>query len=99
MKYLLWIDAVLAAVGGVMTIAVGFVALVFSLFINASPITRQGLPSVLVITGCFALLFILSAAATVGVRRARGWHWPLQALLVLSLPLIWTIVTGQLRSP
>jgi predicted tellurium resistance membrane protein TerC len=99
LKYLLWADAVLAAVGATMTIAVGFVALVFSLYIDASPITRQGLSGVLIITSCFAVLFVVAVAATLGVKRARNWHWPLQALLALSLPLMWTIVTAQLRSP
>lgn len=99
MKTLLWIDAVLAAVGGVMAISVGFVALVFGIFINSSPVTRSGLSGVLIITACFSLLFMLAAAATLGVRRARSWHWLLQAALVISLPLMWWVVTEQLRSP
>ena len=88
----------LAAVGAVMTIAVGFVALVFGLYREASPITRDGLSGVLIITACFAVLFVLSGAAALGVKRARSWHWALQIVLLIAMPLLWTLITAQLRS-
>lgn len=98
MKYLLWFDAVLAAVGGVMMISVGFVGGVFWLYLDASPKTRSGLPSVAIITACFAALFGIALAAFFGLRRARSWHWVAQSLLVLSLPLIYELIIAQLQT-
>lgn len=98
MRYLLVADAVLAALGGVMALSVGFVALAFTIYVDASPKVRAGLPPVLIVTACFAAIFVLAGAAALGVRRERPWHWILQALLLIALPLLSALVLAQLRT-
>jgi len=98
-KYLLWLDAILAAFGGVMMLAIGFVGGMFWLYVDTSPKTKAGLPSVVIITVCFAVLFAVALAAFLGLRRRRRWHWAAQAVLMLSLPLIYEVVLAHLQTP
>lgn len=97
MRYLLILDLTLAALGAAMTIAVGFVALVFTIYRHESEKMEAGLPSVLAITACFIGLFLIAGAAGLLLQRQQRWHWPVQALLALSLPVFWQIIIAHLQ--
>jgi hypothetical protein len=97
MRVLLVADLVLAAFGGAMTIAVGFVALVFAIYRGESARMAAGLPDVLTITGCFVLLTVLAVGAALLLRRRRTGHWLFQALLAAAIPYVWQTVVRHLQ--
>lgn len=99
MRYLLYLDLALAAFGAVMTIAVGFVALVYTLYLHSSPRLGAGLPGVLSITGCFVALMLIAGGAGWGLWRRRAWHWWVQAALAVALPFLYLTVYANLQSP
>jgi hypothetical protein len=98
-KYLIYLDAALAAFGAVMSVTVGFVALAFGLYLDAGPKIRAGLGGVLAITGCFVVLSLIAGAAGWGLWRGRAWHWLAQGLLVLALPYLYLSIYANLQSP
>lgn len=99
MRYLLYFDVALAAFGAVMTIAVGFVALVYALYLHSSPRLGAGLPGILTITACFVVLMLIAGGATWGLWHRRPWHWWVQAALAVTLPLLYLTIYANLRSP
>jgi len=99
MRYLLIVDLTLTAFAAAMTIAMGFVSLVFASYRNASEKMQAGLSGVLIITACFISLFFISGLASLLLRRRLVWHWAAQALVVLALPVLWQILVAQLQSP
>lgn len=99
MRYLLILDLVLAALGGAMTIAVGFVALVYVVYGPTTPRMAAGLPGVATITACFLALGLLGLLAGVLLYRRKSFHWAAQFALFAALPLLAQIVLTHLRSP
>ncbi|WP_292997332.1 hypothetical protein [Nevskia sp.] len=97
MRYLLIVDLTLAALGAAFTIAVGFVALVFVVYRDTSAKMAAGLPSVLTLTACFVALTVLAGVAGWLLRAKKPSHWAAQAVLALSLPVLWQIVYANLR--
>jgi len=97
MRYLLILDFTLAAFGAAMAVAVGFVALVFTIYRHESERLQAGLPSVLAITACFVGLLLIAGTAGWLLRKRQRWHWPVQALLALSLPVFWQIIIAHLQ--
>ena len=103
MKYLLYVDAVLAALGAAMTLPMIYLCLVYSLmaagkFPGALPTMRNGLDGVIEITVGFALLMALGGLATWALWKRRGWMWPAQGALALWLPVLYFVVRGSLQS-
>ncbi len=98
MRYLLIVDLTLTAFGAAMSLAVGFVALVFTLNRDSSPKMEAGLPGVLIITACFIALFVVAGLAGLLLRRGLRWHWAAQTLLAVTLPVLWQTVFTHLQS-
>lgn len=92
MRYLLIVDLSLAAFGAALTIAIGFVALVFTIYQNASAKIAAGLPHILILTACFVTLMLLAGAAGWLLRAKKPAHWAAQLVLAVSLPVLWQIV-------
>ncbi len=98
MKYLLYVDAALAALGAAMTVAISYVCLVFGIYRNTSSEIHQGLPGLLIVSACFLILALVAGAATYGLVKRRAWHWPAQALLAVLLPVLYLVVYANLKS-
>jgi hypothetical protein len=96
MKYLLYLDAALAALGAAMTVCVSYVCLVFVLYRDSEPSMRNGFPDLLVVSACFLALAVAGSAATYALWKRRPWNWPAQALLGLLLPCLFLIVYSRL---
>ncbi|GAC1620824.1 MAG: hypothetical protein NVS9B10_02930 [Nevskia sp.] len=88
----------LAALGGAMTLAVGFVALVYLIYGHTSARMAEALPGVSIVTGCFLVLALLGLLAGVLLRKRQPLHWAAQLLLFASLPFLWQTVLVHLRS-
>lgn len=98
MRYLLILDVAVAALGGAMTIGIGFVALIFLIYRRSSPDMAAQLPGVLVITACFLIVSVLGALASLLLRRHRPAHWALQLALFGALPLLWQIILNRIQN-
>ena len=98
MKALLVLDLVLAALGGAMTLGVGFVALVYLVYGHTSVRMANALPGVSVVTGCFLMLALLGLLAGVLLRKRKPLHWAAQFALFGSIPFLWQIVIAHLQS-
>jgi len=98
MRYLLIVDFVLAALGAALSIAVGFVALVYVVYGGQEPRMAAGLPGVSIITACFVVLGVLGLLAGVLLRKKKSIHWAAQFVLFGSLPFLWQILISHLRS-
>lgn len=97
MRYLLIADFALAAFGASLTVAVGFVALVFTIYRDASLKIAAGLPAILTMTACFVALTVIAGAAGWLLKARKPAHWAAQVVLALSLPVLWQIVFTTLR--
>jgi len=97
MRYLLIADFALAAFGAALTIAIGFVALVFTIYRDASLKIANGLPAILTLTACFIALMLIAGAAGWLLKAKKPAHWAAQGLLVVALPVLWQIVFSTLR--
>ena len=99
MKYLLYLDAVLAAFGAVMAVVLGVVCLIFGVYRGAAPAIGRDFPSLVMVTIAFAALMLVAGVATVGVWRRRRWLWLAQGGLVAAIPAIaaavWTGVGAR----
>ncbi len=96
MRYLLGFDIVMAALGAAMLVSVGYVALTFAVYASTDIRMQTGLPGVLRITACFAALTVLGGAAGWALWKRRRWHWVGQALLIVSLPVLYRVVYSNL---
>lgn len=92
LRYLLIVDLSLAAFGAALTIAIGFVALVFAIYRDASAKIAAGLPHILTLTACFITLMLLAGAASWLLRAKKPAHWLAQLVLAGALPVLWQIV-------
>ena len=97
MRYLLVADLVLAAFGAAMTIAVGFVALIFAIYRDQSSKMAATFPDVMTITGCFIALTLLAGSAALLLRRNQPLHWLFQVLTAASIPAFFPIVIRHLQ--
>ncbi|WP_293370852.1 hypothetical protein [Nevskia sp.] len=97
MRYLLIVDLTLAAFGAALTIAIGFVALVFTIYQDASAKIAAGLPAILTLTACFIALMVFAGIASLLLRAKKPAHWAAQAVLAVSIPVLWQIVFSTLR--
>ena len=97
MKYLLVLDAALAALGAAMTVAVSYVCLVFGLYQNTEPKLRQGFPNLLVVSACFLALALVAGWATYGTWKRRRWLWLAQTALLVLLPCLYFICRDRLQ--
>ena len=97
MRYLLIVDLSLAAFGAALTIAIGFVALVFTIYQDASAKIAAGLPAILTLTACFVVLMLLAGTASLLLRARKPAHWVAQVVLAVSIPVLWQIVFSTLR--
>jgi multisubunit Na+/H+ antiporter MnhB subunit len=98
LKYLLYFDAALAALGAAMTAAVSYVCLVFGLYQNTEPAIRRGFPGLLVVSACFLALALIAGTATWGMWKRRAWNWWAQGVLGVSLPVLYLIAYSHLQS-
>ena len=98
MKYLLYLDAALAALGVAMTVTVSYVCLVFGLYQGSEPAIHRGLPGLLVVSACFLAMAVLACTATWGVWKRRSWNWWAQGVLAVALPCLYLIVYSHLQS-
>ena len=97
MKYLLYLDAALAALGVAMTVAVSYVCLVYGLYQDTEPAIRRGFPGLLVVSGCFLALALIAGAATWGLLKRRRWNWAAQAVLGVAVPVLFLVVYSRLQ--
>lgn len=97
MRYLLITDFALAAFGASLTIAVGFVALVFTIYRDASLKIAAGLPAMLTLTTCFIALTVIAGLAGWLLKAKKPVHWAMQGVLAISVPVIWQVVFTTLR--
>lgn len=97
MKYLLYVDAALAALGVAMTVSISYVCLVYGIFQNSEPGMRAGFPGLLVVSACFLALAVAGCLATYGLWKRRSWNWKAQALLGALLPALYLIVYANLK--
>lgn len=97
LRYLLIVDLSLAAFGAALTIAIGFVALVFVIYRDASAKIAAGLPNILTLTACFVALMLLAGAASWLLKAKKPAHWLAQVVLAVSLPVLWQIVFKTLQ--
>jgi len=92
LRFLLIVDLSLAAFGAALTIAIGFVALVFTIYRDASAKIAAGLPNILTLTACFVTLMLLAGAAGWLLRAKKPLHWLAQGVLLVALPILWQLV-------
>ena len=97
MKYLLYVDAALAAMGVAMTLSVSYVCLVYGIYQSSNADMRQGFPSLLIVSASFLTLAVAASVATYGLWKRRRWKWPAQAVLGALLPALYLIVTAHLQ--
>lgn len=98
MRYLLYLDAALAALGAAMTVAVSYVCLVFALYKSSEPAMQRGFPGLLTVSGCFLALWVIAGFATYGSWKQRRWNWAAQGVLALAVPVLFLIVYSRLQS-
>lgn len=98
MKYLLILDAALAAMGAAMTTAVSYVCVVYWLYRNSEPAIRQGFPGLLVVSACFLALALVGGWAAYGVWKRRRWLWLAQTALIALLPCLYLIIRTHLQA-
>ncbi len=98
MKYLLYADAVLLAVGVAMTVTLSVVCLLFAIYSGASPEITRGLPTLIFLTVAFSALTIFSGAAWQGIRRDARWKWLSQTTLAAAVPIIGILIIRRLAS-
>jgi hypothetical protein len=96
-KYLLIVDAALAALGTAMTVAVSYVCLVFGIYRGSEPSMQRGFPGLLTVSACFLALAVIAGLATYGLWKRRRWNWPAQGVLAVSLPCLFLIVYSHLQ--
>ncbi len=98
MRYLLFLDVALAALGATITVVMGFVVLVMYLNYDALPSISRDLPKVEVVTVCAVFLGLLSGMPAYGLWRRRRWWWAAQAVLLISLPVLAAVVRAHVGS-
>jgi hypothetical protein len=99
LKYLLYFDATMAALGVAMAVPMGFVCLVYGLMPDAMPGMRQSTPDLLIMTTSFVVLALLAGVATWGVWKRPGWNWWAQGVLGLALPMLSLIIYSHVQAP
>jgi len=97
-KYVLYLDAALLALGAVMAVTLAVVCLLFAVYYDVSLEIRRDLSSLVVVTAAFAGLTVVAAAATWSVWKQRRWRWPAQAALVAAVPLIARVVEAAIST-
>ena len=97
MRYLLILDAALAALGAAMTVAVSYVCLVFALYRSSEPAIQRGFPGLLTVSACFLALAVIAGMATYGLVKRRRWNWAAQGVLAVALPCLFLIVYSRLQ--
>jgi hypothetical protein len=97
-RYLLYLDAALAALGAAMSLCISYVCLVYVLYRDAAPEMRSGLHPVLVVAACCLALALVAGAAAYGLWRRRAWHWAAQAALAAFLPCAFLAIHAELAA-
>jgi len=97
-KYLLYVDAALAALGAAMTVSISYVCLVYGIYQSSEPAMHQGFPSLLIVSASFLALTVSAGVATYGLLKRRHWNWPAQAVLAVLVPVLYLIVYANLKS-
>jgi hypothetical protein len=97
-KYLLYLDAALAALGAAMSLCIGYVSLVYLLYRDAAPEMRNGLQPVLVVCACCLVLALVGGAAWYGLWKRHAWHWAAQAALAVFLPCAFLAIHAELAA-
>jgi hypothetical protein len=97
-KYLLYLDAALAALGVAMTVSISYVCLVYGIYQNSDPGMHRGFPGLLIVSASFLALSLSAGAATYGLIKRRQWNWLAQAVLAVLLPVLYLIVSANLKS-
>ncbi|MDR3419115.1 MAG: hypothetical protein P4L83_23310 [Nevskia sp.] len=98
MKYLLYLDAALTALGVAMSVSIGFVCLVYALHLGESQF-RNSFSNLLAISACFVTLAVVAGCATYALWKRRRWNWAAQGALAALLPTLYLIVRARLDTP
>lgn len=85
MKAVQIFNAVALALCATFAITLGVVALIYAIYLDASPRMRAEWPAVATVTGVFWMLSVITAIAFFAQRRAWAWRWPAQALSIAAL--------------
>lgn len=85
MKALQIFNAVALALCVTFAATLGVVALIYLIYLDASPRMRAEWPTVAVVTGVFWALSVVTGLALWAQRRALAWRWPAQIVSVGAL--------------
>jgi hypothetical protein len=95
-KYLLYLNLALAAIGTTVSVVLGYV--VFAMWYNRDvlPSVVRDLPSVEVVGLCAVLLAVVAGLASHALWRRKPWRWAAEAALALLLPVLFVVVRSHL---
>lgn len=98
MKYLLYLNLALAALGGAVSVVMAYVVLAMWYNRDALPSIGRALPNVVTVAACALLLAAVAGLSSYGLARRRRWMWAGQALLAVSLPVLLAAVLAHLKN-
>ncbi|MBL6751365.1 MAG: hypothetical protein ISP90_12630 [Nevskia sp.] len=98
MKYLLYLNLALAALGAAVSVVMAYVFLAMWYNRDALPSIGRALPNVGAVAVCAVLLTAVAGLASYGLARRRRWMWASQAVLALSLPVLFVEVLAHLKN-
>lgn len=86
------------AIGLMMAINLGVVALLLAVNLELAPRYRDDLPLLVTCALLFGLLAACGGAAAIGLRRARLWGWLAQGGVLLTIVLVAKFATDYLTT-
>lgn len=86
------------AIGAMMAINLGVVALILAFHVDDAPRYRDDLPLIMTCALLFGLLGTAACAAAIGMRRDRAWGWAAQGGVLLAVGLVAKFVADFLAT-
>ncbi|MES0874208.1 hypothetical protein [Sinimarinibacterium thermocellulolyticum] len=98
MKAVQIFNAVALALCATFAVTLGVVALIYAIYLDASPRMRAEWPTVAAVTAVFWVLSVFTGLAFLAQRRLWSFRWPAQAASVLALVVGALLLIDLLRS-